>query len=626
MGCFASSPKFGSDLPKSIVFEPDEPPLNPPNLFNSLLSDGTAWTPNDVSTMLLVLELFIGPFNEASAYASSLPRHDPPHPVRRYATALAAPTAPARFVLSAANRLEAEFFIAVYPRVVKLLQAVRDGALIARGGTLTLSCVDKSNGTFHLVCAGGDGAKVVVPLTNDDLYRAVCKLTPFLNARGRFNYSSAIQSVTAQTMAVVNRWLERRRTARAASAAAAGDDKTTASGGSEGEAVDRLLDVKVLSAVVPTPIVFAGGEEMASFEVDFQAANRSLLYPDANRFHRSHFDWINTAKLNLPYANYYYDTLSFPEHELMHCIQMELKQTDPDSGWALEHDASRIAFVVSVADRPLGGPKPFSSFARSAASFVVVQMMGLIAAEENDRAVATAEVDQKSAPAAGGATRFFPPGKLEEIALYTYRLVRTIQATHCGVPPASYVTAELLGPNPQVSIAAEVKANGGQFTDELKHKLEQSGPNPHHYLGYRAWINSFGVAQPCVLDSFTTAVSDESGDWFKYRLSLEQYCQCRGSAAAAAATTAAGGSGSGSSSGSGGITPTANHWFDATCTLLDTMFGGARANCKLTDPKLPAVKIPAAVVIQNENSLESIDATPYGAARTAAALTALKIQ
>jgi hypothetical protein len=124
--------------------------------------------------------------------------------------------------------------------------------------------------------------------------------------------------------------------------------------------------------------------------------------------------------------------------------------------------------------------------------------MSLLAAEDFESTTAPATADAKSASPPPPV--LFTPGMSALIALYAYRTARTIQFTHCGpaptppTPPSALTDAKLFSP---------------------------------HYAGYNAWQTSFGLQAPTFADSFSVAVGDEVGDYFKVRVGIEQYCQIR---------------------------------------------------------------------------------------------------
>jgi hypothetical protein len=131
-------------------------------------------------------------------------------------------------------------------------------------------------------------------------------------------------------MHVVAEWLTTSTATAAGAAAAAGaatTATTTTAAANASAAVRQALDIKVIEGIRPQAIAFNGGE-MASYEVDFQAGYRVLMYPNANQFAAEHLALLNSQKQARPFLDYALDALCFPPHELMHCVQMELKQKD----------------------------------------------------------------------------------------------------------------------------------------------------------------------------------------------------------------------------------------------------------------------------------------------------------
>lgn len=413
--------------------------FSPSSAFQSKLSG------YDVATLIQLIDFFVPPHRPvapaAAAAAGGVAAADAKAPAAAAApdtkSGAAAPSAAATAApaaspataedpkaipswdAAAANPLEWQFIAASFPRLQKLLGDLKEPLALVR-----------SAGTTKLVLAPKGGA-ASAGLSNAQLRTLQSDMVKFVGVPGMFDFVMLMDRVCRATMDCVMEWM------KTPSFATADAD------------VAKMLDAKAVAAIAPQAIAFNGGE-MASYEVDFQAGFRVLMYPDVNKFTADHLAVLNAQKKARPYLDYSWDALCFPEHELMHCLQMELQQKD-DSGWALEHDASRIAFVLTA----------------------------LIAEREAKNPAVTA------ANPPSGPVALFPPGKLEEICLYTARLV-----SHTALHDPTYTAA--------------------------------------HAKGYSAWRDSWGVTPPVKEDSFTFVQQNQNvTDLFKYRVSLEAYCQAK---------------------------------------------------------------------------------------------------
>ena len=98
---------------------------------------------------------------------------------------------------------------------------------------------------------------------------------------------------------------------------------------------------------------------MIPYEIDFMGGAKNIMWPDANLFTDKHFEYLmryihSPISLSLQYVSlvareergrkdrrmiyrdYRYECLNSPLHELIHCIQTELGQSD-SSSWTAEH-------------------------------------------------------------------------------------------------------------------------------------------------------------------------------------------------------------------------------------------------------------------------------------------------
>ena len=110
------------------------------------------------------------------------------------------------------------------------------------------------------------------------------------------------------------------------------------------EVTEKLQEIEI-NAVVPT-----GEEWSIDFEVGFGAGGKEIAYPNANLFSPDHIKQAlergyTRSEENL-YIDYFFWCIIANVHEYCHIIQQFKKQED-DSGWILEHDASRLQLIAS---------------------------------------------------------------------------------------------------------------------------------------------------------------------------------------------------------------------------------------------------------------------------------------
>lgn len=91
-------------------------------------------------------------------------------------------------------------------------------------------------------------------------------------------------------------------------------------------------------------------EEWSTFiDISFQAGGdhgNQIAFPNANKFNKEHIKaWNQMTKYpNRHKRDYYFRCFTAICHEIIHCIQVKLKQIDNDPlSWSAEHDASYLA-------------------------------------------------------------------------------------------------------------------------------------------------------------------------------------------------------------------------------------------------------------------------------------------
>ena len=117
----------------------------------------------------------------------------------------------------------------------------------------------------------------------------------------------------------------------------------------------KLLFVKLLAhkeneinKIHCCPVVSTGEDWSVRYETGFGAGGSEIAFPDANTFSDLHFKVVidhGYATLDRIYLDYWYWCHIAILHESVHCLQAACGLTD-ETGWALEHDASRLQAIL----------------------------------------------------------------------------------------------------------------------------------------------------------------------------------------------------------------------------------------------------------------------------------------